>query len=110
MNINQNVINNNRREYLDFLVRDNSIDLCNGEKNESMEHFLKKCEIAKKLTAMGHHVVCEGKLKNNVGRPDVLVLDVSPPIAYEIVHSETESSLKAKAEKYGDIRIVVVRI
>lgn len=107
--VNQFLVNDNRREYLDFLVRDSVIPLSGGVEHESLEHFLKKCEIAKKLVSLGHVVCVEGKLKSGF-RPDVLVLDVSPPVAYEVVCSESDESLLNKIKNYGDIIIKIVRI
>lgn len=70
-------------------------------KANSLEHELKKAEIFTKLIHSGLNVLVEPLLLDKeIGRPDLLVLDCVPMIAYEIVKSETESSLISKSSKY----------
>lgn len=104
----QRLINNNLRVYVESHSKHNTLEGFNV--GNTVAHELKKFEIAFNCKRMGLEVLLEPKLKNCCGRPDVLVLDVFPPVVYEVVCSEKEESLIRKKEKYGDVRIVVVRV
>lgn len=70
-------------------------------KNNTLEHEKKKIEKFVELIYLGHDVILEPQLVDkSLGRPDVLLLDQIPAIAYEIVCSEKESSLSNKDVKY----------
>ncbi len=75
----------------------------------SLDHELKKAEIVTKLLHSGINILVEPiLLDKSIGRPDILVLDSMPMIAYEIVISESELSLKNKEKNYP-FKIIVVR-
>ncbi len=102
----QHIINSNKFEHLDSMQKllPNAVVL---NTHNSLEHELKKCEIAYKLKKAGHTFVTESKLKNGK-RPDILVLDLMQPIAYEIIHSETADSISKKIKTYNGIKIIQV--
>jgi len=76
----------------------------------SLEHEVLKSEIFVKLVHCGLNVLVEPLLLDrSMGRPDILVLDTVPCIAYEILVSEKESSIKRKDEKYP-FKIVTVKV
>ncbi len=105
----QRLVNDNKRKYLDMMSvqHTNVVSMNSGN---TIAHELKKAEICYELQRDGHVFVTEQKLKAPLhGRPDILILDSFPPLAYEIVCSETEESLLRKKQKYGDISIVVVK-
>lgn len=104
----QKIINDNLRKYFNPM-RKHHIGIPGHNRGNSLDHELAKLEIALHLERDGHTVLLEGELKNGGGRPDLVVLDVSPPICYEIVCSETDKSLMLKQEKYGDMRIIKVK-
>jgi len=64
----------------------------NTFKHESM-----KLRVCMELTAQGHHLLTEVRFLNG-SRADIF--DLSDGIAYEIVNSESEKSIKSKQEKY----------
>ena len=80
-------------------------------KANSLSHELKKAEIFTKLIHSGINVLVEPLLLDKeIGRPDLLVLDCVPMIAYEIVNSESKSSLSNKEVKYPfKIKVVEVK-
>lgn len=102
-------------------------------KANSLEHELKKAEIFTKLIHSGHDVLTEAKFlqdksfqrsgvkmfhqsigksydpRDRIGRADVLVLDIIPMKAYEIVSSESVESIERKKNSYP-CEIVVVKI
>ena len=104
----QKVINDNKRSYLATMSK--NLEGLNGfNSNNTPEHETKKYEIAMSLLRDGHTVMIEPTLRNGK-RPDVLVLDVEPPIAYEIAKSESDESLLRKAEGYLGILVKKVCI
>lgn len=99
-------INRNLREHfapMQKRIRPNTI----LNTSNTLEHELKKMEIAYKLMEQGREIIIEGKLKNGK-RPDIVVLDIKNPIAYEIMKSESDESISKKEESYG-MRIIKVR-
>lgn len=79
-------------------------------KANSLEHELKKSEIFCKCIHSGLNVLTEPiLLDKKMGRPDILVLDSMPMIAYEIINSESDISLSNKEIKYP-FKIVEVRV
>jgi hypothetical protein len=101
------IINQNMREFKHptQLWQINRICLNTGN---TLKHELKKAEICYKLIQQGRSVVTEAKLLNGL-RPDILCVDLYPPIAYEIVKSESDASLERKALAYP-FRIIQVRV
>lgn len=77
---------------------------------ESLEHFLKKAEIAYKLMDMGHEITTEAKFLNGSGRADIFVLDTGH--VYEIMKSEEMGSIEEKREKYpvNPDKIIAIKI
>jgi len=74
---------------------------------ESKSHQNKKIELCKRILAEGKHFMTEAIFITG-GRADILILDDFKVI--EIVHSESNKSIIAKAESYPDgIIIEVVR-
>lgn len=105
----QKIINSNIRDYLDpmqKLIHNPAVKLDGGN---SPEHELKKTEICLKLIMEGLHFVTEAKLKNGK-KPDILVLDVEPPIAYEIQCSESDRSIEEKNKTYGNITVIPIKV
>lgn len=92
------IINRNLRDYFDPM-RKHHIDVVALNSGNTLEHELKKFEICYKLKSAGHTVITEGILKSGL-RPDVVVLDVSPPLAYEIMCSEGQKSIDNKKRVY----------
>lgn len=78
-------------------------------KANSLEHEIKKAEIFTKLIHSGLNVIVEPKCLDSSIRPDILVLDSMPCIAYEIINSESLSSINNKDKKYP-FKIIEVRI
>lgn len=105
---NQEIINNNLRNLLDPMQKMtlNSIKLDTGN---SLEHELKKAEICYNLQKYGHSFVTEARLRTG-GKPDILVLDIQQPIAYEIMKSEKDISITLKESVYHGIRIIKVKV
>jgi hypothetical protein len=77
-------------------------------KANSLEHEIKKAEIFTKLIHKGLNVLVEAKCLDSSIRPDLLVLDTLPMIAYEIVKSESELSIYNKDLKYP-FKITVIK-
>jgi hypothetical protein len=88
----QTIINNNLREYFSVSNK-RHVDEIVFNIGNTEAHEIKKCVIAFNLLKDGNHFICEGIMKNGL-RPDICVLDVSPPICYEIMHSEKAISDK----------------
>jgi len=74
----------------------------------TLEHEMKKCEICYNMKKEGIAFVCEAELQNSQKRPDILITSLVEPICYEVVHSESEDSIKEKIANYP-FKIVVVR-
>jgi hypothetical protein len=102
----QAVINDNLREHFS-IANKRHIDAIVFNIGNTIEHEMKKCEIAYNLLKDGNHFICEGIMRSGL-RPDITVLDVSNPICYEIMHSEKKISDK-KRLLYPGI-IVEVRV
>jgi len=78
-------------------------------KANSLDHELRKAELFVKCVHSGLNVLTEPILSDKkIGRPDILVLDTLPCIAYEIVKSEKEDSLIRKDKDYPFIVKVVI--
>jgi len=105
----QETINNNLRDLLDpmqKLIFNPGVKLDTGN---SLDHELKKAEICYQLQKYGHTFVTEARLKTG-GKPDILVLDIIQPIAYEIMKSESDKSITLKESVYHGIKIIKVRV
>jgi hypothetical protein len=111
----EELINKNLREFFCPMARRSILrpkDQGIGFKintGNTLEHEIKKLEIAYNCLRDRFSVIIEGKLKNNK-RPDVLILDLINPIAYEVMKSEKNESIKKKEENYLGIKIIKVRI
>jgi hypothetical protein len=106
----QKIINDNKRMFLE-LLQPLQYGVTKIYKNNTNEHELLKEKLVNLLTFLGHDVLSEVKLKKPYhGRPDILVMDIFPAVAIEIVNSETEESLLRKSVNYGNIKIVTVRV
>ena len=82
----------------------NEVRISDGE---SKAHQDKKIELCKRILAAGKHFMTEAIFTDG-GRADILVLDDFKAI--EIVHSESNDSITAKADYYPEgILIEVVR-
>ena len=90
----QRLINQNMREYFDPMVK-HHLNVVSLNSGNTLEHELLKTEICYKLKREGRTFITEGVLLSG-DRPDITVLDLENPIAYEIVHSETFASIKNK--------------
>lgn len=101
------IINTNKRNFIrdNQKIEYNSVKINHGN---TLEHELMKCEISYKLRKNGHTFLTEAILKNG-DRPDIIVMDISPPIAYEVMKSETDKSIEVKRNSYG-MEIREVRI
>jgi len=79
-------------------------------KANSIEHEVLKATVFTKLVHAGLNVLVEANLKSPYtdSKPDLLVLDLIPCVAYEIVNTEKEISLLNKEVKYP-FKIKVVK-
>ena len=103
----QRIINSNVRGLLDPLQKlvYNVVKLNTGN---LLEHERLKTEVCYALQKNGHTYLTEPQLRTG-GRPDILVMDIQPPIAYEIMVSESDKSITEKEAKYHGITIVKIR-
>jgi hypothetical protein len=107
------LINTNIRTYLALMNRkviagrhhhsEISINVGNSPEHEAL-----KTKTAHQLLRQGHTIITEGILKTGA-RPDIIVLDVTPPEIYEIIISETEEHALEKKERYMQIPIHIVK-
>ena len=110
----QTRINNNLRKYSNPMKlqtiagpgRHSKVALNTGS---TLEHELKKCEIAFKLIKEGRTIITEGTLKNGC-RPDICILDLDKPMIYEIMKSEEMKSIKNKQKGYYDLMIIPIKV
>lgn len=102
------IINQNQREFKEPTQtwQQNRVFLNTGN---TLDHELLKCAVAYNLIQQGRTIVCEAKLKNGK-RPDILVIDIYPPKAYEILKSETDAMLEKKRLAYLPIQIIPIRV
>ena len=106
----QSIVNDNKRKYLDMMSVQHT-NLVSMNPANSLAHEIKKAKLCYDLLSEGHVFVTEQKLKSPLrGRPDILILDVEPPEAYEIICSEREESIVCKKNNYGDIKIFTWRV
>lgn len=103
----QEVINNNYREFLDPMSKKHKLEGVNI--GNTALHEMKKLEIALNCKRDGLEILLEPKLTSGF-RPDVLVVDTNPPIAYEVVCSESEESIAKKHAHYHGITVIPVRV
>jgi hypothetical protein len=108
MNLFNDVITYNLKEFIDR-IEYSKVNQLKISKANSLDHEIKKAEIFTKLIHSGLNVLVEPKCLDSRNRPDILVLDVMPMIAYEIVRSESEASLLRKERDYP-FTIKVIRI
>ena len=102
------IVSHNLKEFINP-SEFNKVNQLRISKANSIEHEIKKSEIFTKLIHKGLNVLVEPKCLDTSIRPDILVLDVIPCIAYEVVVSESEISLLKKEVKYP-FKIKVVRL
>ena len=90
-------INDNMREFIELGALDESPAI---ERSASLEHEIKKMEIYTRLRYEGRKVLVNPTLKSPFGGliPDLLVIDLKSPIAYEVLHSEKLKEFKEKAK------------
>lgn len=104
----QKIVNDNTREYLasgqKLVWNEPRINIGNTQ-----AHEMRKCELCYELKKIGKIFLSEPRLQSG-GRPDILIMDTWPPIAYEIMQTETQESIEKKRIKYGDIVIEEVRL
>ena len=107
----QELVNRNVRDLLDVNQKKHIWGPSDhhGFGGPSLEHELKKFEIVFNCLRDGLTVAVEPRLRNG-RRPDVLVLDLENPVAYEVMKSEKDSSIEEKKEEYLGIKIIEVRI
>ena len=101
----QEIINTNIRKYFDPM-RKQHINVVILNTGNSEQHEMMKTLISYNLIKQGRTIITEGILKGGL-RPDIVVLDLFEPIAYEIVKSETKKSIQKKKESYP-FRIIEV--
>ena len=75
----------------------------------SWEHEKEKARICYRLQQSGHTFLTEPRLRTG-GRPDILVIDIMPPLAYEIMASESDKSIQEKEARYHGIKMVKVKV
>lgn len=99
----QRLINQNIRKYFNLGTRTNKLTI---ERNASFRHEVVKALVFTKLIFEGNTVVCTGKLKNG-NIPDLVIVDLEEPIAYEICESETKKRTKEKDYPFRKKRVEV---
>ena len=104
----QEIINTNKRGLLDKMQKlvYNVVRLNTGN---TWEHERMKAEICYTLQRNGRQFLTEVQLRTG-GRPDILVMDTIPPVAYEIMVSESDKSINEKEAKYHGIKLIKVRV
>lgn len=103
------IVSYNLKDFVDK-CEFNKVNSLRISKANSLEHELKKAEIFTKCIHLGLNVLTEPLLLDRkLGRPDLLVLDSIPMIAYEIINSESSISLSNKEIKYP-FKIIEVRL
>lgn len=109
MNKFNDVISFNLKEWFDR-IEYSKVNVLKISKANSLDHELKKAEIVTRCIHSGLSVLVEPMLLDKkIGRPDIVVLDTFPPIAYEIVCSESDASLERKEKDYP-FKIKVVKL
>lgn len=93
----------NLREYFDNMTI-RHIGCVNLNTGNSLTHELMKAETAYNLKSEGNIIATELTTKKGK-RCDIVVLDVTPPMVYEIVHTETTESMRKKIKDYLPLRI-----
>lgn len=104
----QRIINSNARGLLDPMQKlvYNVVRLSSGN---TLKHKLEKTKICHRLQQAGHTYLTEPRLRTG-GRPDILVMDIKKPVAYEIMVSESDKSINNKEADYHGITLVPVRV
>ena len=103
----QRAINNTLR-LIDFHSKSGShVNCIRINTNNTLEHEIEKLKICFWIIKNGGAVLTEGKFENGEGTPDIINLVEGSII--EIVHTETEESIKKKIEKYP-LPIEVVKV
>ena len=100
-----------RKRALDLLDRgyNSDINCVKLNAHSTWEHELKKVELCWAILKENGAFITECNFKTG-GRADVISITDDGIIIYEIVKSESEASLKAKAEKYPKgIKFEIVR-
>lgn len=103
-------INDGLRECFDINSR-KVINFIPIRVNQTKEHFLKICETCYDYAVSheGFAILCDAKLKGNVGRPDILVLFPDRKKIIEVMCSEEDESIENKIEKYPSHDVEIVR-
>lgn len=104
----QKIINSNKRKLLDPMQKFN-YNCVKFNTHNTIEHELTKAKICYKLQQAGHTYLTEIQLRTG-GKPDILVMDLLNPIAYEIMQSESDISISEKEAKYHGIRIEKIKV
>lgn len=73
----------------------------------SLEHYLKQCEIAYKLEEEGFEYVVEAEFSNGKVA-DIFVLDID--FVYEILNSEKTEECKKKVESYPVKKVIMIKL
>ena len=104
----QRIINSNKRGLIDPMQKlvYNAVRFNTGN---SWNHERMKAELCYTLQKHGRTYLTEPQLRTG-GRPDILVMDTEPPVAYEIMVSESDKSINEKEAKYHNIKLVKVRV
>lgn len=109
MHLRQNIINQNTRYYLDKTsYRPKHFNQIRQDYNCNHVHEDLTARICNALSAVGGVFLCQARLKDGK-RPDIIRLDIDPPIVYEIVDTEPLNSIIIKKSIYP-IEIVLVNV
>lgn len=104
----QKIINSNKRGLLDNMQK-LIYNVVRFNTGNTWEHERMKAEICYTLQQQGRTFLTEPQLRTG-GRPDILVMDTNPPVAYEVMVSESDISINEKEAKYHNIKLVKVRV
>ena len=102
----QKIINDNLRKFFQP-GEGKHVNTVRFNTGSTEEHELMKAKVAFNAMREGFTIITEGKLKNGK-RPDIVILDLPNPIAYEVMHSEELSNLTNKQNSYKGMRVIPV--
>lgn len=103
----RSIASHNLRTYFDTMsIR--HVGCVNINTGSSLNHERRKFEVAYQLKKEGCIIATELKTKKG-DRPDIVILDVTPPICYEILHTETPEQARAKAQRYLPLRVTFIK-
>ena len=106
------LVNKNIRTFLDsnskhILAGNGYNKIISINVGNTLAHERTKFTKAYELLSFGHVIATETKLKSGK-RPDILVLDLETPMAYEIIKTETKESIEKKRKEYYPIMVYTV--